>query len=429
MKNKFIKSTIILMIGGIITKVIGMIIRITLTRLLEDGIFIYSLIMPTFSLFITIAQFGMPVAISKLVAEEKRNNKNLVFSIIPISLLINLIIMLVIIFLSKYLSYDLLKDTRTYYPIICISFVLPFISISSILRGYFFGKQKMLPHIISNIVEDVVRLGIIIIGIPICLKYSLITAVCFVVVSNVFSELTSILVLFIFLPKTFKLEKKDFRINKEYIKDTFSISLPTTGSRIIGNIGYFLEPIILTFMLLKTGFSNDYILREYGVINSYIMPMLLLPSFFTTAISQALIPVISTYYVNHKYNLIKKRILEAITISLAICIPIIIFLFIFPTIPLKIIYDTNLGANYLRILSIAFIFSYIQTPIVSAIQAMGFAKSSMYGTILGVTVRNISLIIFSLFNLGIYSLIYAISLSIIIVTIYDMFKLKRILKN
>ena len=315
MKNKFIKSTIILIIGGIITKLLGMIIRITLTRLLKDGIFIYSLIMPTFSLFIAIAQAGMPSTISKLVAEEKRNNKNLVFSIIPISLLINSVIMIIIIISSKYIATYLLHNTYTYYPIMCISFVLPFISISSILRGYFFGKQMMFPHILSNAVEDIIRLITLIIGIPIFLKYSIIHAVSFVVLSNIISEITSILVLFIFTPKTFKLRKEDFKINKEYIKDTFSIAVPTTASRIIGNIGYFLEPIILTYMLLNNGYDNTYIVREYGIINSYVLPMLLLPSFFTNAISSALIPIISTYYVNKKILLVKKTIKEAIIFS------------------------------------------------------------------------------------------------------------------
>ncbi len=429
MKNKFIKSTIILIIGGIITKLLGMIIRITLTRLLKDGIFIYSLIMPTFSLFIAIAQAGMPSTISKLVAEEKRNNKNLVFSIIPISLLINSVIMIIIIISSKYIATYLLHNTYTYYPIMCISFVLPFISISSILRGYFFGKQMMFPHILSNAVEDIIRLITLIIGIPIFLKYSIIHAVSFVVLSNIISEITSILVLFIFTPKTFKLKKEDFKINKEYIKDTFSIAVPTTASRIIGNIGYFLEPIILTYMLLNSGYDNTYIVREYGIINSYVLPMLLLPSFFTNAISSALIPVISTYYVNKKILLVKKRIKEAIIFSLIVSLPVILFLFLFPSIPLKVIYRTNLGIDYLKVLSLIFIFSYVQAPIISAIQAMGYAKKSLNGTIIGVLSRNIFLIIFAYFNNGIYSLIYALSLSIIITTIYDIKVLKNIIKK
>ncbi|MDD2391496.1 MAG: oligosaccharide flippase family protein, partial [Bacilli bacterium] len=55
--NKFIKSTIILVIGGFITKLLGMVIKIVITRLLgTEGIGIYMLAMPTYTLFIALAQ-------------------------------------------------------------------------------------------------------------------------------------------------------------------------------------------------------------------------------------------------------------------------------------------------------------------------------------------------------------------------------------
>ena len=56
----------------------------------------------------------------------------------------------------------------------------------------------------------------------------------------------------------------------------------------IGSITYFFEPIILTNMLKYIGYSNDYITLEYGIINGYVYPLLLLPSFFTLAISSAI---------------------------------------------------------------------------------------------------------------------------------------------
>ena len=43
--------------------------------------------------------------------------------------------------------------------------------------------------------------------------------------------------------------KKDVEFNKQNVKDVLGISIPTTGSRLIGNIGYFFEPIIMTFFL------------------------------------------------------------------------------------------------------------------------------------------------------------------------------------
>ena len=165
--NKFLKSTIILMIGSLVTKALGFIIRIFFTRTIGvEAINLYSLIMPTYSLLITLAQMGLPIAISNLVAKGEKSSKNILFSIIPISLIINLGIIILIFLFAPYLSNNLLKNPDAYYPIISIAFVIPFISISSIIRGYFFGKQKMLPHTISNIIEQLARLIIILVLLP-----------------------------------------------------------------------------------------------------------------------------------------------------------------------------------------------------------------------------------------------------------------------
>ena len=77
MKNKFLKSVIILTIGSILTKIISMFIKIVLARILKtEGMGVYMLITPTFTLLMAIASLGFPVAVSKLVAEGNRNNKN-----------------------------------------------------------------------------------------------------------------------------------------------------------------------------------------------------------------------------------------------------------------------------------------------------------------------------------------------------------------
>lgn len=66
MKNKFVKSTIILIIGGLITKILGMAIKIVLTRTIgTEGISKYMLVLPTFNLFITLCNLGVPTAYYK----------------------------------------------------------------------------------------------------------------------------------------------------------------------------------------------------------------------------------------------------------------------------------------------------------------------------------------------------------------------------
>ena len=151
--SKFVKSTVILLIGGFITKIIGMFIRIIMSRKLgSEGMGIYSLMMPTFSLLIALSQFGFPISISKLISEKKRNNFKLMVSVIPITVTINIILIVLMFIFSKPISIYLLHEKRCYLGLFCMGITLPFISTSSILRGYFFGKEKMVPHVLSNVV-------------------------------------------------------------------------------------------------------------------------------------------------------------------------------------------------------------------------------------------------------------------------------------
>lgn len=428
MKEKFITSTIILLIGGLLTKLLGMIIKIVMSRLLgTEGLGLYMIILPTFSLFIGISQFGLPIALSKLVAEDTKNNKKLLFSIIPISIIVNIVLILILIIIAPFLSNNLLHNKDTYYAILAIAVVIPFTSISSITRSYFFGKQKMVPHVISNITEDIIRLLIMIIGIPFFIPKGISYTICFIVLSNVLSELASILVLFIFLPKNFKIRKKDLIPSKSYIKESLSIGIPNTTGRLIGSIGYFLEPIILTSTLLYAGYSQEFITREYGILSGYVMPLLLLPSFFTMAISQALLPVISKEYANNNKENVKRKIKQGIFFSLLVGIPSTVLFLIIPSFFLSIIYHTTEGITYMRLLAPICLFQYIQAPLSSCLDAMGKSKEVMIASTLGMAIRTTFLFILSLLKIGLYGLIIAISVNVIAVTFYSTKKVREAL--
>lgn len=428
MKEKFINSVIILLIGGLLTKLLGMFIKIMMSRLIgTEGLGLYMMVLPTFSLFIGIGQFGLPTALSKLVAEKRKNNIKLFFSILPISLFINLLLIITIIVIAPVLANNLLHDPRCYLPILAIAVVIPFTSLSSICRSYFFGKEKMVPHVVSNLLEDIVRLTLMIIGIPFFLPKGLEYAVCYIILSNVISEGVSILVLFLFLPKKIQLKKEDLIPKKDYMKESLSIGIPNTTGRLLGSIGYFLEPILLTTTLLSLGYSSKFITTEYGILSGYVMPLLLLPSFFTMAISQALLPVVSREYTRGNYTFVRRKIKQAILYSLAIGIPVTIFFIIFPELPLKLIYHTKEGISYMRFLAPVCLFQYIQSPLSSCLDAMGRSRDAMIGTTIGVIIRSIFLVLLSLLNIGLWGLIIAISLNVLAVTFYSLKKVRSYL--
>lgn len=429
MKNNFIKSIIILIFGGFLTKILGMFIKIVLTRTITtEGIGLYSLILPTFNLFITFSSFGISTAISKLVSEKKKSNKKIILPIIPLIILFNLFLILIIYLIAPILSNNLLHNNDLYYPIIAIGLTLPFIGISTIIKGYFFGIEKMFPATLSNVVEQISRLLLVITLIPYMMKYSLIIAITGVILINIISEGISIITMMLFIPRNKNIKLNDFKISKEILKDILHISLPTTGSRLIGSITYFLEPIILTYILTKVGYSTNFITVNYGIINGYVYPLLLLPSFFTLAISNAILPVISNSYSNKDYKYTKYKIKQGIRISLLIGVPCTILFMLIPEFFLKLIYNTTEGTSYIKVIAPIFILHYIQTPLTSCMQAMNMSREAFIGTLTGSIIRITILFITSLLKIGMWPLIIATSINIIFITLHHIYYVLKKIK-
>lgn len=426
MKNKFVKSTIILMIGSLFTKLFGFIIKIIFTRTVsQNEINLYSIIMPTYSLLITLANLGLPLAISNLIAQNKVNSKKILFSIVPASLLINLFLIIITFLTAPYISNTLLNNPDTYYPIISIAFILPFISLSSIIRGYFFGKQRMLPHTVSNIIEQIFRLIIIVIFLPKILKYGTIVTVSVYILFNILSEIISIIIFLFFAPKDFSIRLNDLKPDIKVIRNIMSIAIPTTSSRIIGNIGYFFEPIVLTATLTLVGYDNNYILNEYGIYNAYVLSLLTIPSFFVLALNTSLIPEISKYKDNKKH--VKKRLKQSLIISFLIGLISNTLVYIFTDELLLIVFKTTSGSEYIKFLCPFFVFLYLEGPLASTLQALNYAKYTMTVTIVTTIIKLLTLFLFSLLHIGLYGLLISEIINIYLVIYLNAKKIKKIL--
>lgn len=414
MKNKFIKATFILIVGGAITKIMAMVIKIILTRVIgESGIGMYMLIMPTFNLFITLATLSLPISISKVIATGTRAKK-VIIPIIPIVIIYNFGLLILLFFLAPFIASKLLNSASLTYAIRGIGYTLPFIALSSILKGYYYGKERMNIYVISNILEQIVRLFLIWIIIPRVRNNGIDITIMWVVIVNIFSELSSIVMLIGCISnKKIKIDK--YKLDKEIFKDILNVSLSSTGSRLVGSIAYFVEPIILTYVLTRYGYKMDYITMEYGIITGYVFPLLLLPSFFSMAISTSLLPIISSNYAKGRFDYNRKKLKEAVILSFIIGVVSIIGFVLFGRELFKLIYNTNKGYNYLVIIAPLFVFHYIQGPLTSYMQGSNMARKAFKGTLYGAIVKTVLLIILPRY-FGVWGFIVANISNIIIVT-------------
>ena len=421
-------GTVILLTGGFLSKLLGFILKIIITRQIgTEGVSLYSLITPTFSLFITIATLSYPISISKVINVRGKSSKRVILSIIPISIILNLITLGILFIIAKPLALYFLKDVRLYIPLLSIGFTLPFIGLSSIIKGYYWGRQRMGIYILSNIVEQIVRISILLIVIPLLIEKSLILTISMIILVNVVSETSSIIVMILGLPKGFSITKEDVIPKKEYIRDIMDISIPSTSSKIVGSLAHFLEPIILINILSYVGYSNEYIIREYGIINGYALQLLLIPQFFTMSISTSLIPELAKNYSNRNIKQCKKRIYQICSLSLLIGSFSTGVIFLIPEYLLNMIYKTTLGVNYIKSLAPFFILYFINTPLVNALQALDMSKDEMNITIITSITKLTLLIVLSLLKIGMYSLILSIMITLILSTYLHIKKIRRCL--
>ena len=413
--NLLIKNIIILLVSGAVAKVLGMIGKIIYTRIAGVNVVsLYTLITPTLMLIISITQFSFPISISKISAEEKYDNKSLLKNAYLIGLIINIILILILVLSSNFIAKAL--HNRSLAPaILSISVIIPFVCVSSVQRGFLHGKEDMLPASITNITEEIIKILLIIFILPITISSGNITSVIFLILFNVITETSNILFMQKAINKKYINHCKG-RINKNIIKEILSISIPTTSVRLIASVGFFLEPIILTNTLLSTGYSPNYITMEYGIINSYIVPLLSIPSFFSISIASALLPNITKSYANKKYDEFNRKLLKLMFLSMLVGAICLIFILIFPNEILKLVYNVNFGINYIYLIGPFFLILYMQPTLSVAIQAMGKTNKLFLTSTISVIVKYSALYILGKNGLGMNSLIFSMIIGIVTTT-------------
>ncbi|HEY2420164.1 MAG TPA: stage V sporulation protein B [Neobacillus sp.] len=396
--SKFLKGTFILLIAGLITRVLGFINRIVIARSIgEEGVGLFMMAFPTFILVVTITQFGLPVAISKNIAEaEARGNHAEIKKILVVSLATTFTLSLIftpsLILLAPILSTTLFTDPRTYYPLVAIAPVVPVIAISSVLRGYFQGRQNMRPSANSQILEQLVRITLIAVMTKAFLPYGIEFAAAAAMVASVIGEIVSLIYLMTAfkLKKRFKLRKDFFHFvhkGKQTFKDLMEIAIPTMGSRLIGSISWFFEPIVVAHSLALAGVVAVNATKQYGSLTGFAMPLLMLPSFVTYSLATSLVPAISEANSQNNYKLIEYRLQQALRFAFLTGGLAVIVLYVLADPLMQLMYGSTNGAYFIRLMAPFFLFYYYQGPLQAVLQALNLARAAMMNSLIGAIVK------------------------------------------
>lgn len=428
-KQTFLRGTLILIVAGMITRLLGFLNRIVVARLMgEEGVGLYMMALPSLFLLITLTQIGLPIAIAKRVAEAKAQNNDekikriLIYSIFIItcsSIAFSSAMFLLTPIIARYL----MTDIRTLYPLLAVIPSVPIIAFTSIIKGYFQGMHNLKPQSFAIVIEQIVRISTIFLLIQVLLPFGIEYAATGAMLSIFVGEIAS----FLYLLLAFK-KQKEIRLREQFFsylhkgkqvrKELFSIAIPNTGSRLISSFSSFLEPILVSQSLAIAGYSIAQSTRQYGELTGYAMPLLFLPTFITNSISIALVPSISEADAQGNKQLIHHRIHQSVRISFASGALATVIFTLFATPILTYMYDTTSANKFIIFMAPFFLFLYIQAPLQATLFALDLAKHAMKNSFIGSVCKFILLIVFaSQPKIGIMGVAIAINTSIVLITL------------
>lgn len=410
--NVILKNSFILIIASIIIKIISLLNRVYLTRLLGNyGIAIYTLILPTIMLFISIGGFSLNNTVTKIVSENNEySDYDILKSTKKIAYLSSLITIVFFIILVKFIAFNLLKQPETLNALLYTIILIPITAINNVYRGFIAGKNKMKNVAIANVLEQISRFFITLFLLYIFSSFGVFFSVKLTIISMCFGELISL----IYVIKKVKVYKetsiKKNSNNKLLFKKIFNLSFSTTLTHLLSNITFFLEPIIYTFALNKIDISNQEILLSYSEMNSFVLPTLTLLSFITFQFSQALLPVFSKNSKNNNINANQKIMNKALEIIIPISIFIMMFYIFYSEEILLFLYDTNVGSEKISFLAPFFIVSYLVPIFISYLQGTNNYRFILSSSLFISIIRLIIILVLCL-NQSLYN--YALDISII----------------
>lgn len=395
MKKKFVYSTMILLSISVIAKILSFFVRILLARnLSNDAMNLYTLSSPTMVMLITLAQMGIPNALSKIIAQSK-NHHSFIKACIIMSVFNNILLILCFLTSVSYLSNNILKQPLTLSVLYMLIPLIPLVSISGILKGYLFGSQKPIPATLCQIYEELSRIIFLLIIFFIKKPLTSISLAQLAILSVSVGEACSIMYMLIYIYKNkhSNITVTFTSIPSFIFSELLSVSIPMTGSKLIGSITYFLEPIVMVYGLNSS--QINIVTSTYTSLHAFVLPLITMPSFLTIALSNFLLPSFTYHYTRDHKKQASKQFTFIILCCLFIGLSCSSICFFFPNQLMMMFYHSEKAAFLLKQLAIPFIIYSLQPPLSSMLHAMSCSKYVVYDTLIGSIIRIMCILLFA----------------------------------
>ncbi len=293
----------ILSAAGILSKILGAVYRIPFSRIVgEEGLGIYQMAYPFYTLILAVSTAGIPLAVSKLISErECQGDHEGVAKVFRLSLLIlttfGILASGTLFFSADWISLNILKEPRAALSLKAIAPAILFTSIIANFRGFFQGFQRMAPTAISQVLEQFVRVSTVFIATYFLLSKGLeMTAAGASLGASTGSLAALIIISSIYF---FSKERKEETLvcneekSQDLLKGIFSLAIPISIGALVLPLMQIMDTFLVPATLQKAGFTASIATGLFGQLSGMAGSIINLPFMVTTSLAAALVPSIS----------------------------------------------------------------------------------------------------------------------------------------
>ena len=421
--RNYVWGALILTVGSLISKFLGIFFKIPLTNVMGDyGMGLYGYAYPLYVTFLTVSTAGLPSAVSKMVSESvSSGNHRQAYRIFWTAFLtlfaMGLASSLIMFFSAEWFIETFNWDPLAYKSIVAISIAPFFVCLISVVRGFFQGMQMMVYTSVSEILEQVGRVGV---GVSLAIYWFNSRGVDWGAAGATFGAVAGAIIAFLFLYICFFIYKGRHRADvleqpddievktrSEIFRTLILIALPIALSSIVSNMMDLIDSATIPGRLAVIGYAQKHITDLYGQLTSKSQTLVNVPMVLGSALAVSLVPAISESFAKKDMDKAVSKVTLAVKLTFLVSLPAALGLSLLSEPIIALLYPNSLtGFEILRWHSYTLIFSMAMLVLQGILQGAGRYYVPLINVIIGGVVKLVlNMILVSVPVLNIYGAI------------------------
>ncbi len=443
-KDSFVNGALIATIGIVLTKFLGIVYVIPFYAIIgEANIALYGYAYTIYNLFLALSTVGIPPAMSKLISEYNtlgyEHTKEKAYKLGKLLLIgLGVLLFFIMFFGAPVIANQIMGDNTGGNSKESITFVIRIISTAilvvpylSITKGYLQGHRIITPSSVSQVLEQVIRISVILIGSYLCMRVfnlGVTNAIGIAVFGATVGAFFALVYLLIKIKKNRKVlvtgikQKEDEKkiTNKSIIKKLLIYSVPFISFGLALSVYDYIDMTTMINALTSLGFKTVDAESVLGVINTTGNKLNSVVLAISTGLMTSLVPNITSSFVKGDNKDVKRKVNQSFLMLLYVTMPMAFGLSILAKPVFYAFYGTsNWGSKVFCFSIFVALFRCIFTTSVSITQSLNKFKNVFLSIIAGILVKLILQIplMTLVSNIGLYPFYGSISATLIGLTV------------